>query len=208
MMPISLFTEEQVYGEVRKAIAETLRVSEASIQPDHSLIGDLGAESLDFIDMNYRLEQRFHLGMPRRYLVEHMEEFFGEGTAIDNEGRITETAVSILKARLGPVGQNLRAGMAVEEIPILVTPQTLVEIVREILASCPETCPSCGSEEWTVADGAVITCGGCRKAAALPTGDDLVKKWLAEFKAKGLQTEGRVAGDPRAGEAGGDRGAL
>ena len=190
-MPISLFTEEQVYGEVRKAIAETLRVSEASIQPDHSLIGDLGAESLDFIDMNYRLEQRFHLGMPRRYLVEHMEEFFGEGTAIDHEGRITETAVSILKARLGPVGQNLRVGMAVEEIPILVTPRTLVEIVQEILASCPETCPSCGAEEWTVTDGAVITCRGCGKAAALATGDELVKKWLAEFKAKGLQTGAR-----------------
>jgi len=89
MMPISLFTEEQIYGEVRKAIAETLRVPEASIQPDQSLIGDLGAESLDFIDINYRLEQRFRLSMPRKYLVEHVEEFFGGGTAIDDEGRIT-----------------------------------------------------------------------------------------------------------------------
>lgn len=190
-MPISLFTEEQIYREVRKAIAETLRTPEASIQPDHSLIGDLGAESLDFIDINYRLEQRFHISMPRRYLVEHVEEFFGEGTAIDDDGRITETAVSILKARLGQAGQNLRAGMAVEEIPVLVTPRTLVEIVQEVLASCPGTCPSCGAEEWTFADGAVITCGGCGKAGALATGDELVKKWLADLKAKGLKAGAR-----------------
>jgi len=187
MMPISLFTEEQIYGEVRKAIAETLRMPEASIQPDQSLIGDLGAESLDFIDINYRLEQRFRLSMPRKYLVEHVEEFFGEGTAIDDEGRITETAVSIFKARLGPVGQKLKAGMAVEEIPILVTPRTLVEIVQEILNSCPDTCASCGAEEWKVADGSVIACGGCGKAPTFAAGDDLIKHWLAEFKAKGLQ---------------------
>ena len=172
---------------MQKAIAETLRITEASIQPDHSLIGDLGAESLDFIDINYRLEQRFHLGMPRRYLVEHVEEFFGEGTAIDDDGKITETAVNVLKSRLGAAGQNLRAGMTVEEIPVLVTPRTLVEIVQEILNSCPDTCASCGAGEWKVADGAVITCGGCGKAAALATGDELIRKWLAELKAKGLQ---------------------
>src|SRR3972149_10521772 len=140
MMPISLFTEEQIYGGVRKAIAETLRVPEASIQPDQSLIGDLGAESLDFIDINYRLEQRFHISMPRKYLLEHVEEQFGEGTAIDENGQITETAVSILRSRLGPAGQKLSAGVSVEEIPTLVTPGMLVEIVREILRSRPERC--------------------------------------------------------------------
>lgn len=189
-MPNHLVTEAQIYQGARKAIAETLRASEASIQPDHSLIGDLGAESLDFIDINYRLEQRFHLSMPRKYLVEHMEEFFGEGMAIDENGQITEVAVSVLKARLGPAGQSLRAGMAVEEIPALVTPQTLATVVKEILNSCPEACTSCLEKEWKVADGCVITCGICGKPAVLASGDELIRKWLAELKAKGLPSLG------------------
>ena len=179
-------TAEQIYREVRKAIAETLRASEDSIQPDRSLIGELGAESLDFIDINYRLEQRFHIGMPRKYLLEHVEEYFGEGTAIDENGQITETAVSILKSRLGEAGRNLRAGMSVDEIPTLVTPQNLVEIVKEILDSCPDSCGSCGSKEWKAVDGCAITCSACGKPAALISGDDLIKQWLAEIKDKGL----------------------
>jgi hypothetical protein len=37
-----------------------------------------------------------------------------------------------------------------------------------------------------VADGSVIACGGCGKAPAFAAGDDLIKQWLAEFKAKGF----------------------
>ena len=186
-----LITEEQIYQEVRKGIAETLRTAEAKIRPDDSLIADLGAESLDFIDINYRLEQRFRLSMPRKYLVEHVEEFFGEGTAVDEDGQITETAVAILKARLGPAGENLRAGMSVDEIPSLVTPRTLVGVVREILESCPPACPACGTGEWKVADGCVLACAGCGKAAPLATGDELVRKWLAELREKGFPAGGR-----------------
>lgn len=184
-MPNSLVSDEQIYREVRKAVAETLRASEDGVAPERSLIGELGAESLDFIDINYRLEQRFHISMPRKYLLEHVEESFGEGTAIDDNGQITETAVSILRARLGPAGQKLSAGMSVDEIPTLVTPRMLVEIVREILRSQSESCAGCGSGDWKVVDGCVISCGGCGKPATYETGDELIKKWLAEFKAKG-----------------------
>lgn len=189
-MPKNLVAEEEIYREVRKAIAETLRAPESSIQPGHSLMGDLGAESLDFIDINYRLEQRFHLSMPRKYLVEHIEELFGEGTAIDENGQITEAAVSVLKARLGRASQNLRVGMSMDEVPTLVAPEMLVDVVKEILNSCPETCTSCGGREWKVVDGCVITCAGCGKPAALDSGDELIKKWLAEFKVKGLPSIG------------------
>ena len=186
-MPNSLIPDEQIYREVRKAIAETLRASEESIQPERSLIGELDAESLDFIDINYRLEQRFHISMPRKYLLEHVEEFFGEGTAINENGEITETAVSILKARLGAAGQHLTAGMSVDDVPTLVTPQTLVEIVREILISCPEKCATCGAT-WKVVDGCVIACSSCGKPPTFASGDDLVKKWLKEFK-EGVKRE-------------------
>jgi acyl carrier protein len=67
-----LISHEQIYREVQQAIGDALQISETKVQPDSSLISDLGAESLDFIDFNFRLEQRFNVEMPRKYLLDHV----------------------------------------------------------------------------------------------------------------------------------------
>ena len=77
-MKQDLITEEKVLDELKKAVEETLSVDEASIKPGSSLINDLGAESLDFLDINYRLEQTFGIKMARHFILEHIEEMFGE----------------------------------------------------------------------------------------------------------------------------------
>jgi acyl carrier protein len=184
-MAESLISPDQIYREVQKAIADALQISEQKVEPDSSLIRDLAAESLDFIDINFRLEQRFNVGMPRKYFLEHVEELFGEGTAIDESGRLTEAAVTIWNARLGSAGPQVHAGMPLDEVPALVTPRTLVMIVEEILATCPATCPGCGKAAWTVADGSPITCGGCGAQAPLLAGDDVIRRWLEDFRARG-----------------------
>lgn len=184
--------QDQIYREVRTAIAEALQIPAEKVQPDSSLIRDLAAESLDFIDINFRLERRFNIAMPRKYLLEHMEELFGEGTAIDDSGRLTETAVTIWNSRLGSNGPRVHAGMAMEDVPILVTPRTLVMVVEEILATCPDACPGCAKAAWTVAEGSRVSCGTCGKPAPLLTGDELVRRWLM-----GLGTGGGPASKVR-----------
>ena len=79
-MKQNLITEQRVFDEVKKAIVETLRVDENQIKPESSLIKDIGAESLDFLDINYRLEQIFGIKMARHFILEHVEEIFGEGS--------------------------------------------------------------------------------------------------------------------------------
>jgi acyl carrier protein len=180
-----LISSDQIYREVQKAIADALQISEQKVEPDSSLIRDLAAESLDFIDINFRLEQRFSVGMPRKYFLEHVEELFGEGTAIDQSGHLTEAAVTIWNARLGSAGPRVHAGMPLDDVPALVTPRTLVMIVEEILATCPAACPACGKAAWAVADGGPITCGGCGAPAPLLTGDDVIRRWLDDFRARG-----------------------
>src|SRR5210317_553384 len=100
-MSQSIITEEKVMEELKKAIVETLRVDEAQIKPETSLINDLGAESLDFLDINYRLEQAFGMKMARHFVLEHIEEIYGEGSAIDENGQLTDKAVETLKIRFG-----------------------------------------------------------------------------------------------------------
>jgi acyl carrier protein len=180
-----LISRDQIYQEVRAAIADALQVSPDKVQPDSSLIRELAVESLDFIDINFRLEQRFNVGMPRKYLLDHVEELFGEGVAIDKDGRLTETAVTIWNARLESTGQGVRAGMSLEDVPALVTPRALVMVVEEILATCPDACPGCGKAAWKLTGGTTMSCGNCGAHPPFLTGDEVIRRWLEEFRARG-----------------------
>ena len=71
-MKQNLIPEQRVLEEVKKAISEGIDINPASVKPESSLMKDLGAESLDFLDINYRLEQTFGIKMaqairPRSY---------------------------------------------------------------------------------------------------------------------------------------------
>ena len=132
-MTQNIVTEEKVIEAVKKAVAETLSGNAETIQPDNSLIKDLGAESLDFLDINYRLEQSFGIKMARHFILEHIEEMFGEGTAIDENGLLTEKAVQFLKARYGEAFPGFRANMDIDEVPSLFTIRTMAGGVMDIL---------------------------------------------------------------------------
>ena len=186
-MKQNLITEAQVFEELKKAIVETLRVDAESIHRESSLVEDLGAESLDFLDINYRLEQAFGIKMARHFVLEHIEEMFGEGTAIDDEGQLTEKAVEVLKIRFGEDTPGLKPGMDMDEVSAMVTVQSIITGVMDMLDSLPEKCESCGNSAWTTIDRARIQCGSCGEDATFTNGDDLTIEWL-----KKIQTEKNI----------------
>ena len=177
-----VITEEKVFEELKKAIIETLRVDEHLIKPESSLINDLGAESLDFLDINYRLEQAFGMKMARHFVLEHIEEMFGEGTAIDEDGRLTEKAIALLRIRFGDNMPELQPGMDMDEVPAMLTVQSMVQGVMDILNGLPEKCETCGNAAWKSEDGVKVTCGSCGENAVFPNGDDLIKAWLTRVQ--------------------------
>ncbi len=183
-MKQNLITEEQVFEELKKAIAETLRVDVESIQRKSSVVEDLGAESLDFLDINYRLEQAFGIKMARQFVLEHIEEMFGEGTAIDDEGLLTEKAIELLKIRFGEDTPDLKPGMDMDEVPALLTVQSIITGVMDMLDSLPEKCESCGNPAWTTDDSARIKCGSCGEDATFTNGDDLTIEFLKKIQAE------------------------
>jgi len=181
MMSQTLVTEQNVRAAVAKNIAETLRIPVTKITPEKTLIRDLGAESLDFLDMNYRMEQTFGIRTARHFIIEHVEELFGEGTAVDENGRLTEKGAEVLKLRLGD-HHDLQAGMELEEVPSFVTVQSVANAVMDVLDSLPQQCTYCGRPEWKSDDGTHIQCGACAKLAVYASGDDLVKDWLRKVQ--------------------------
>jgi acyl carrier protein len=180
-MKQTLIPEQKILEEVKKAISEGLDIAAKRVKPESSLIKDLGAESLDFLDINYRIEQTFGIKMARHSVMEHMEEMFGEESAIDSNGKLTDKAVKVLGRRFNNAGGELYAGMDMDELPSQVTVQSIVEGVFSLLDSLPESC-TCGAQSWKLEDETRIQCGACGESAAFANGDDLIDNWLAEVQ--------------------------
>ena len=59
---------DAIYGTVAKTIADALGCELDEVKRDASLIDDLGAESIDFLDIVFRLEKAFEIEIPRSEL--------------------------------------------------------------------------------------------------------------------------------------------
>ncbi|MEO5359975.1 MAG: phosphopantetheine-binding protein [Nitrospirota bacterium] len=179
----ALISDDMVIDELKKAAAETLAIDVATIKTDSSLVKDLGAESLDFLDINYRIEQTFSIKMARHFIIEHIEEMFGEGTALDSDGRLTEKAVKLMRIRLdaaveGSALEALKPGMDMDALPAMITIRSMAGSIMDILDTLPENCPECDKSAWKKVNDTRIVCKECSAEAAYKNGDDLIKEWL------------------------------
>ena len=91
-------TQEEIYSKVSATLVEALNVDEDEITPESTLQGDLGAESIDFLDIVFRLEREFGIKIPRGELFP--ESIFQGDPEFVQDGRVTEKGLAELKARM------------------------------------------------------------------------------------------------------------
>jgi acyl carrier protein len=91
-------TTEQIYGKVVRVLAESLYVEEGELTPTTTLQGDLGAESLDFLELMFRLEQEFGIDIPDSELFPR--SVFQGNSYFVREGRVTDQGMNELRSRM------------------------------------------------------------------------------------------------------------
>jgi acyl carrier protein len=91
-------TQEEIYTKVSATLVEALNVDEEEITPASTLQGDLGAESIDFLDIVFRLEREFAIKIPRGELFPETI-FQGDPDFVQN-GRVTEKGLNELRTRM------------------------------------------------------------------------------------------------------------
>ena len=91
-------SQEAIYTRVASTIVEALNVDEEEVQPTATLQGDLGAESIDFLDIVFRLEREFGIKIPRAELFPE-SIFQGDPEFVQN-GRVTDKGLAELRARM------------------------------------------------------------------------------------------------------------
>src|SRR6266849_8950086 len=90
-------SQEEIYSKVSATLVEALNVDEEEIKPTSTLQGDLGAESIDFLDIVFRLEREFAIKIPRGELFP--ESIFQGDPEFVLNGRVTDKGISELRAR-------------------------------------------------------------------------------------------------------------
>ena len=91
-------TQEEIYSKVSATLVEALNVDEDEVTPEATLQGDLGAESIDFLDIVFRLEREFGIKIPRGELFPE-SIFQGDPEFVQN-GKVTEKGLAELRARM------------------------------------------------------------------------------------------------------------
>ena len=91
-------TSDAIYQKVSTTLVEALNVDEEEIQPTSTLQGDLGAESIDFLDIVFRLEREFGIKIPRGELFPE-SIFQGDPEMVQN-GKVTDRGMAELRARM------------------------------------------------------------------------------------------------------------
>ena len=117
-------TQDEIYTKVSGTLVEALNVDETDVKPEATLQGDLGAESIDFLDIVFRLEREFGIKIPRGELFP--ESIFQGDPEMVQDGKLTSRGLAELKTRMpyadlskfeaDPVVQNLGQQLTVQDM--------------------------------------------------------------------------------------------
>lgn len=91
-------SREEIFEKVQEVLVDALGLDEDEVTEEATLMGDLGAESIDFLDIVFRLEKAFDIKVPR-------EELFPAESVLNNPeyvsgGKLTDKGLAELKARM------------------------------------------------------------------------------------------------------------
>src|SRR5258708_849402 len=118
-----------VYPKVAETMADALGCDVDDVKIDVSLIEGLDAESIDFLDMVFRLERAFKIKIPRGKIVENARGDLPE-SEFEQKGIVTEKGMAQLRSYLSEVpAEWFKTPMKVADIPRLFTPETFCKLV-------------------------------------------------------------------------------
>jgi len=90
-------TRDEIFENVRDVLVDALAVDEDEVTAEASLTGDLGAESIDFLDIVFKLEQAFGFKIAQGELF---PDNVGQDPEIVQDGKLTDKGFEMLKERL------------------------------------------------------------------------------------------------------------
>lgn len=130
-------TKDEIFPKIQEVLVEALGADEEEITPQSSLTADLGAESIDFLDIVFRLEKAFSTD-EHPFKISQGELFpenLMENPDWVDDGKFTASGMEMLNERMPHIDfTKFSADPEVSKVADLITVQSLVDFVSNKLA--------------------------------------------------------------------------
>lgn len=127
-------TPEEIFAKVRDTLVDALGVDDDEVTLESRLEADLGAESIDFLDIVFRLEKNFGIKIPRGELFP--EDLASSDSGLVKDGLVTAEGLISLKQRMPHFDlEKFSQDPKIENMRDMFTVQMLVNFVKNKLAA-------------------------------------------------------------------------
>ncbi len=125
---------QEIFLKVSAGLVDALEVEPEEVTPDASLIDELGAESIDFLDITFRMEKAFNFKIPEREMYQGSLNLKEQNLITD--GKVNAEGVKLIQEKMPTFDlSRFKDGVIYEaDIPRLVTVGTMVMYLEERLA--------------------------------------------------------------------------
>ncbi len=125
---------EEIFAKVRDTLIDALGVDDDEVTLESRLEADLGAESIDFLDIVFRLEKNFAIKIPRGELFP--EDLASTDAGFVKDGLVTPEGIAALRTKVPHIDlDSFSKDPKVENIKDMFTVQMLVNFVKNKLAA-------------------------------------------------------------------------
>jgi acyl carrier protein len=125
---MAVASRDEIFEKVKEVLEYALGADSEDVTMDATLIGDLGAESIDFLDISFKLEQEFDIKIDQGELFP--ENLMQDETLVE-EGKLTDKAMDMLKERMPHVDFSaFEADRRVDQMSEVFTVASLVDFIE------------------------------------------------------------------------------
>jgi acyl carrier protein len=127
-------TTDEIFDKVRETLTDALGVDDDEVTSEATLIGDLGAESIDFLDIVFRLEKNFDIKIPRGELFP--ESIASADSSFVQDGVVTDEGLANIRNSMPYADvDKLAEDPKVENVQDLFTVNMMVRFLEAKLAN-------------------------------------------------------------------------
>jgi acyl carrier protein len=129
-------TSDEINAAVKDALVAALGVDEDEVSPNATVLGDLGAESIDLLDILFRLERKVGVKIQAADLAAYVQGGISDEEFGDAAGKITAKGLAQLKKVMPQIDTTALAGkLEAEKVMSLFTVENLVDMVGQRAAA-------------------------------------------------------------------------
>lgn len=188
----------QVQDRFAQIVSKALKRDPSEVTLDARLDTDLGAESLDLIEITMECESQFNIWLPEKSVLDTAIEVFGPGV-LEQDGRLTDVGLQLMRRRMpAEDAAAFHGDITFADLrAYFMTVRSWVRLIHGLIQYTPDSCPACGSAHLEAANGFRMKCKDCGHQLSLRSGEEINQDWVRNYyETEYLPAQSAAAGTP------------